>query len=308
MRLNCSRLVLGLAAILAAGAARPAAAAPVQAKLNLTNLRCIQNYAPTTREDDQVYVNVTGVAKGADVNTRVPETGTLPANTKTPPVSEDKPVTLWEGELADGEFAFLTVTLFQGNGDDAGKAFDKQLADAAKGVAERSKKTLTAEEAKSLTAATLKAQQGVVTAVKETLSRDKGTDHFNGLFNVLLFNDKGKLVKRVDPVGLTFGEHFGENEKIYTKIKHTRNNVSVKDADGQYYPQSLPPISEDKLTIRVKMLETEYFKNEAGRRTRNVTDYLADIQVHAGGKPQEWKLGGEHIGPSQTHLWWEWAE
>ena len=173
---------------------------------------------------------------------------------------------------------------------------------------------LTADEMKSLATATVKAQQGVVTAVKETLSRDKGTDHFNGLFNVLLFNDKGKLVKRVDPVGLTFGEHFGENEKIYTKIKHTRNNVSVKDADGQYYPQSLPPISDDKLTIRVKMLETEFFKRPDGRRMKNVTDYLADLQVLSGGKPVEWKLAGENIGkpPEEIwptlRMWWDWAE
>jgi hypothetical protein len=79
-------------------------------------------------------------------------------------------------------------------------------------------------------------------------------------------------------------------------------------ADGEeWFPQELPPITEDKQTVRVKMLETEYF-DEGGRKKRNVTDYLADLQVSAGGKPLEWKLGGENVGPTQTHMWWDFAE
>ena len=305
---NGGRRLTGLVAALFGLVAGSALAAPIPVKVDLTSLRCIGNYEALAKDDDQVYLTVAGVAKGADVAKRVPESGTIPANDKKPPVTDKQPVTLWEGELADGEFALLSVALYQGKGDDAAKAFDKQIADATKGVAERSKKTLTAAEGKALAANTVKAQQGVVQKVKDSLSRDKKTDHFGGLFNVLVWNDGGKLVKRLDPVGLTFGEHFGTDEKIYSKIKYTRNNVKVPDEEGQWFPQVFPPVSEDKLTARVKMLETEYFKNEAGRRTRNVTDYLADIQVSAGGKPQEWKLGGEHIGPSQTHLWWEWAE
>ena len=69
----------------------------------------------------------------------------------------------------------------------------------------------------------------------------------------------------------------------------------------------MPPITEDKQTVRVKMLETEYF-DDAGKKKRNVTDYLADLQVSAGGKPLEWKLGGENVGPTQTHMWWDFAE
>ena len=45
-----------------------------------------------------------------------------------------------------------------------------------------------------------------------------------------------------------------------------------------------------------------------GKKKKNVTDYLADLQVSAGGKPVEWKLGGENVGPTQTHMWWDFAE
>jgi hypothetical protein len=128
------------------------------------------------------------------------------------------------------------------------------------------------------------------------------------MFNVLLWNN-GKLEKRLDPVGLTAGEHYGNDEKTYTKIKYTRNNVAVKDENDEYFPQVMPPISEDKQTVRVKMLETERVKVE-GRAVpaRNVTDYLADIKVEAGGKPVEWKLAGENVGPSEIHMYWDWAE
>src|SRR4029450_13150324 len=116
----------------------------------------------------------------------------------------------------------------------------------------------------------IKAEQGVVTKVHDTLSRAKNTGHFNGLFNIIVLNDGGKLVKRLDPVGLTFGEHFGTDEKIYSKIKYTRNNVLVPESDAEdtaWFPQVFPPLSEDKQTVRVKMLETEYF-DVAGKPKR----------------------------------------
>jgi hypothetical protein len=302
-------LVVALAGVLA-GVVPTASAAPVAVKVNMPNLRCIQNYQMKQTDDDQVYLTVTGVAKGADVNKRLPESGAMEANSKTQPIDAEKPATLWEGELADGEFALLTVTLFHGKGEDpTAKTFATQLADATKGIAERSKKTLAGDDAKKLAAATVKAQQGVVTKVKDTLSREKNTDHYGGLFNILLWNDGGKLVKRLDPVGLTAGEHYGNDEKTYTKIKYTRNNVSVKDENGEYFPQVMPPISEDKQTVRVKMLETERVKVEGKTvPARNVTDYLADIQVEAGGKPVQWKLAGENVGPSEIHMSWDWAE
>jgi hypothetical protein len=249
---------------------------------------------------------VSGVAKGADVSKRIPESGTTEVNTKKPAVDDKKPVTLWEGQLDDGEFAVVTVALYQGKGDDAAKGFEKQIEDAAKSVAARSKKTLKADEVKALATALVKAEQGVVTKVHDTLSRAKDTDHFGGLFNIIVVNDGGKLVKRLDPVGLTFGEHFGINEKIYSKIKYTRKNVLMPDGD-EWYPQELPPITEDKRTVRVKMLENEYVQ-EGERKKKNTTDYLADIQVSARGKPVEWKLGGENVGPTQTHMWWDFAE
>jgi hypothetical protein len=308
MNVKPSRLVLGaFAAVFAAFSPGNAFAAPTPVKVDMTYLRCIQNYAVAAKDDDPVYLTVSGIAKGAEVTKRIPESGTMEAGTKKPAVDDKKPVTLWEGELNDGEFAVVTVALYQGKGEDAAaKGFDKQIVDAAKGVAERSKKTLKADEVKALATALVKAEQGVVTKVHDTLSRAKNTDHFNGLFNIVVLNDGGKIVKRLDPVGLTFGEHFGTNEKIYSKIKYTRKNVLVADGE-EWFPQELPPISEDKQTVRVKMLETEYFE-EDGKKKRNVTDYLADLQVSAGGKPLEWKLGGENVGPTQTHMWWDFAE
>jgi hypothetical protein len=299
-------LGVGLAALASTGAA--AFAAPVPVKLDMTNLRCIQTYAADNKADDEVYLVVTGVAKGAEVTRRAPETGAMATNDKTPAITDKAPLTLWEGELADGEFALVTVTMFNGKGDEPAKAFAGKLADAAKGVAERSKPTLAADDFKNLSAATLAAQQAVVTGVKETLGRDKNTDHFGGLFNVLVWNDNGALVKRLDPVGLTFGEHAGTDQKIYTKLKWTRRNVKIADESGEFFPTELPPISEDKQTVRVKMLENEYFKNEKGRRTKNTTDYLADLQLFADGKPVAWQLGNENKGQSQIHIWWDWAE
>lgn len=301
-----------LAAFAWAGAGSAAVAAPVPVKVNVTNLRCIQTYAPHPTADDEAYLVITGVAKGQELNKRHPESGAMPANKKKPPVTEEKPLTLWEGELADGEFALVTVTLYNGKGDDAAKAFSAKLAEATKGVAERSKPTLaSADEATNLTTATRKAQHGVVTGVKETLSREKNTDHFGGLFNVLIWNNNGTLVKRLDPLGLTFGEHAGIFEKIYTKIKWTLPNVNVKDETGEYFPQQIPPISEDKKTVRVKMLENDYYAtvvNDKPRKFKNTTDYLFDLQLLAGGQPVEWKLGNEVVGQSKVHIYWDWAE
>src|SRR3954470_2427065 len=174
-----SRVLFGLVAAVAgvlSAAAGAASAAPTPVKVDLTALRCIQNYALNNKDDDTVYLTVSGVAKGADVNKRIPESGTMDANTKKQPITDKEPKALWEGELNDGEFALITVTLYQGKGDDAAKGFEKQLADAVKGVAERSKKTLTGADAKTLAAGVVKAQQGVVTKVKDTLNREKNTD------------------------------------------------------------------------------------------------------------------------------------
>ena len=112
---------------------------------------------------------------------------------------------------------------------------------------------------------------------------------------------------RLDPVGLTAGEHFGTKEKIYTKLKNTRPNVMVRDAKGELAEQSLPAISDDGLTIRAKMLETEFVKTPE-RLVQNTTDYLADLQLIVNGKPAKWNLSGEHPGPDDVHIYWDWAE
>jgi hypothetical protein len=301
--------VLAAVALFAGVFGAPAQAAPVPVEMNLTALYAIQTYALDEKEDDQVYLLVSGVAGGKDVNQRLPQEGTLPANTKKPPVTSKKPASLWKGELADGEFAFLTVVLMHGKGTDAAKLkqFGDARAAAEKQVAERSKKTLAEDDVKKLAEETVKAQQGVIKDIKKTFSRDKNTDHFGGLFNVLLWNNNGKLVKRLDPVGLTFGEHYGTDEKIYTKLKYTRPNVLVQEG-GEWSQVQLEPLSEDQKTIRVKMLETEFIKKPGAEPVRNVTDYLAEIQVTAGGKVSLWELAGEQVGPGALHTYWDWAE
>jgi hypothetical protein len=288
----------------------PAQAAPVPVDVNLVALHAIQTYALDEKEDDQVYLLVSGVAGGKDVNQRLPKEGTLPANVKKPPVTKKKPASLWKGELADGEFALLTVVLMQGKGADAAKlkAFADARAAAETKVAERSKKTLAEDDVKKLAEGTVKAQQAALKDVKKTFSRDKQTDHFGGLFNIFLWNNNGKLVKRLDPVGLTFGEHYGTDEKIYTKLKYTRPNVLVQDDGGEWSQVQLEPLSEDQKTIRVKMLENEFLKKPGGETVRNTTDYLAELQVLANGKPSLWELAGEQVGPGALHTYWDWAE
>src|SRR5687768_1916053 len=110
-----------------------ASAAPMPVKVELAALRAIQ-VNNTEKTDDNVFVIAQGVAKGSDVQKRVPETGNLKANPKKPAISDKEPVTLWEGELDDGEFVFLTVALFQGEGTDDAKlkAFQEQLSAAGK--------------------------------------------------------------------------------------------------------------------------------------------------------------------------------
>lgn len=312
MNVRISQWAFALGAALATLAASTASAAPVPVKVELSSLHCMKTYSPDPRADDEAYFVVSGVARGADIAKRVPESGAMPANKKKPMVTEKEPLTLWEGELADGEFALVTFTLYHGAGDDAGKAFAAKLDEAAKGVAERSKKTLTADEAKALSANLLAAQRPVVTAVKDTLSREKKTDHYGGLFNVLVWNNNGTVVKHLDPVGLTFGEHYGIEEKVYTKLKWTLTDVYFPDESGEYYPRQMPPVSEDKLTVYVKMFEKDIVPMPNGRRLPNPTDYLAGVRVHAAGKPLEWKLGQEVLNPgleqSLIHMFWEWAE
>jgi hypothetical protein len=227
-----------------------AQAAPTPVKVEIPIVRPIQTYTlgqEGGQAEDEIYLLASGVANGQEFNKRIPEQGTVKAAPKTPPF-EGKPATVWEGNLNDAEFAYVTVVLMQGSGKDEAKLkeFQGKLDAAAKGVAERSKKTLTTAESDKLIEETLKAQQGVVAKVKDTFSREKNTDHFGGLFNLIVWNNGGKITKRLDPVGLTFGEHYGVDAKIYTKLKYTRANVLEKDKAGGWNEVQFPPVDEDQ--------------------------------------------------------------
>ena len=306
-----SRLLGSLAAFVGAAAALSAPAVAVPVSVDLTSLRAVQTYALEDKADDQAYLLVTGVAKGKELDpTRVPKGETWTVGPKKPAADVKKPVTLWTGDLADGEFAQVTVTLFHGKGDEAKlKEYAGKLAEAGKAVAGRSAAKLASPyEAKKLSADTLKAYQGVVKKVKEMFGgQEKNADHFGGQFTLLIRNQGGKLVKRLDPVGLTFGEHAGIDAKVYTKLKYTRQNVLVQDESGEWSEEQLLPLNDDENTVRVKMLETEFVK-QGDKQVKNVTDYVAEVQVKADGKPTKWKLGGENLGISDLHTWWDWAE
>ena len=293
--------------------ASAALAAPVPVKVEIPIVRAIKPYAMLkdgeAEATDDVYLVASGVAKGQEFQKRFPEQGTLRVAPKKPAFA-DKPAVAWEGELNDGEFAYVTVVLMHGDGKDEAKfkEFHGKLDAAAKKSAERSKKTITSDESDKLIEGTLAAQQDVVTDVKQTFSRDKNTDHFGGLFNVFVWNNGGKITKRLDPVGLTFGEHAGIDPKIYTKLKNTLQNVLDKGKGGEWNEITLPPVDdENPNVVRVKMLETEYVK-QGEQNIRKVTDYLLDVRVTAAGEPLEWELGGENTGISAVHTWWDYAE
>jgi hypothetical protein len=194
-----------------------------------------------------------------------------------------------------------------GDGKDAAKlkGFQEKLAGAVKGA--QGKKTITGDDFDTLLSDAVKGQQAVVTKVKETFSREKNTDHYGGLFNIMVWNSGGKISKRVDPVGLTFGEHYGVDPKIYTKLKYTRQNVLEQDDAGDWNEIQLAPVSDDEDAVRVKMLETEYVKQPDGM-VKKVTDYLVDVMVTADGEALTWELGGEQTGPGTLHTYWEYAE
>ncbi|MDB5293508.1 MAG: hypothetical protein JWL69_4749 [Phycisphaerales bacterium] len=297
------------------GAALPAHAAGVPVTVDITSLRAIQKYTLDEKADDQAYILVTGISGDKPLDARFPETGkTWEAAPKKPAVTEKEPVTVWKGALDDGEFALVTVSLFQGTGKDETltKKYAEQIAAAEKSAPGFDKKKLAAADVKPLAQAVVKNEQAVITKIKDTFSRQKNTDHFGGLFNVLVWNEGGKIKKRVDPVGLTFGEHFGNDEKVYTKIKFTRNNVFVQDDKGVWGAERMEPLSDDEKTLRVKMLENELIKKPGSNPTPKTTDYLAGVQVTADGKALKWKLppegpDGQVVGVDDIHTYWNYA-
>src|SRR5215216_6671883 len=90
--------VLAALGLLGAISTPAANAAPVPVEVNVVALHAIQTYALDEKEDDQVYMLVSGVAGGKDVTGRLPKEGTLPANVKKPPVTKKQPASLWKGE------------------------------------------------------------------------------------------------------------------------------------------------------------------------------------------------------------------
>lgn len=288
-------------------AASHAAAVPIT--VDCTNLIDIQSFNLGEDATDQAYLLVTGDAAGKSIDERLPKTGTWTVAPKKMPIDLKHPVELWKGDLDNGEYAALTVTLLQGKGDDE---LNKKYLDAL-GAAEQKvhgwgAKTLASADAlKSLAEAKLKADQSVVTKIKDFYSRAKKTDHFGGQFTLILWNNDGKIVKRLDPVGLTFGEHNGTDPKIYSKLKNTRNNVLMKNEQNEWEEQQVEPVSDDGNEIRVKELETEYVKT-GGQNLRHVTDYLVEIEVFANGKPLSWSTEGEVTGVDAIHTYWMYAD
>lgn len=319
MKLHLGGMLGSLALLASTATFSLAATTPVT--IDLTGIHAIQKYALDDKADDHAYAVVDGIAAGAEFEQRFPEgTATWETGPKKSVLSEKAPDVLWKGDLKDGEFAFVTVTLFQGEEKDPGaiKGFLDQIIAAEKKAPDYSKKTITADEFKALTGvivkgnfvpgALIKNEQAVVSKVKDTFSREKKTDHYGGLFNIIVWNDGTSIRKRVVPVGLTFGEQYGNDVKIYTKLKYTRNNVFLKDDSGEWSTDQLAPLSDDEKTIRVKMLETEMIKGADGNPVRKTTDYLADLQVKAGGQTVKWKLGAEVTGVDDIHTYWEYAD
>jgi hypothetical protein len=297
---------LGISLGLAMGgmaAATHAAAVPIT--VDCTDLIDIQSYNLGEDASDQAYLLVTGDAAGKQIDERLPKTGTWTAAPKKTPVDAKNPVELWKGDLDDGQDAVITVTLLQGKGDDAlNKTYLDALKAAEQKVPGSDAKTLaSADDLKKLAEAKLKADQSVVTKIKTFYSRDKKTDHFGGQFTLILWNHGGKIVKRLDPVGLTFGEHYGNDPKVYSKLKNTRNNVLMKNEQNEWEEQQLEPVSDDMTAIRVKELETEYVQN-GSEKLRHTTDYLVEIKVLANGKPLSWSTEGEVPGIDAIHTYW----
>jgi hypothetical protein len=309
MKFRSLGLAAGLALVAAGASMAPAAGVPVT--VSCSSIHAVQTYNVGEAATDQAYLLVTGYADGKPVNLRFPESAGWKAAPKESPINDKKPLQLWKGDLDDGHFAVLTVTLMIGKGD---AAKDKDLLgklDAAeKGVEALSKPSIAAaDDLKKLAADKLKADKSVISKIKDMYSRDKNTDHYGGQFSLIVWNNRGKLVKRLDPLGLTFGEDNGLDIKIYSKLKNTRNNVISKNEKGQWEELQYEPTNDDANEIRVKELETEYIPQATGNPVRHVTDYLVGIQVVGGdGKPLIWTVEDEQNKLDAIHVYWNYAD
>ena len=306
---SLSLAAVGAAVALCAG---DASAAAVPVEVDCSSINAIQTYNVGEAATDQAYLLVTGTADGKPISGRFPQTGTWPAGAKQAPVENKRPVELWKGQLDDGHYVLLTVVLMQGKGEDAAKSkeFLSKLEAAEKSVAGLSKPTLaSADELKKLATEKTKADQTVVSKITDIFSREKNTDHFGAEFTLVVWNNNGKMLKRLDPVGLTFGEHNGLDVKIYTKLKNSRNNVINKNEKGQFEMVQFEPTNDDSTEIRVKGLETEYIPQPGGANPlRHVTDYLVGVTVKAGGKALTWTPEDQQNNADAIHVYWNFAD
>jgi hypothetical protein len=285
-------------------------AAAIPVSVDVSSIYSIQTYNVGEKAVDQTYLLVDGVAAGKAIDARFPQSGTWPAAPKQQPIENGKPLEIWKGELDDGRYAVVTISLMQGKGENAAlnKQFTGKLTAAASPA--WSKPTLASDDdMKKVATDTLKANKSVVTKIKDLYSREKNTDHFGGQFTLVVWNHGGKLMKRVDPVGLTFGEDNGVDVKIYSKLKLTRNNVIAKNEKGQWEMVQLEPTNDDSTEIRVKALETEMIPQPGGNPVRHVTDYLIGLQVLGpDGKPLTWTTEDQQNNEDNIHVYWNYAD
>jgi hypothetical protein len=284
-------------------------AGPVDTTIDLGALHCIRTRVPNDDDTktDQIYIHVTGVAQGKAISALLPKGKTAGVSPKVMGADAKNPMVIWKGSLAEGEFVALTLTLFQAkdankrNADQLKAYVAKQTA-AFKSVAALAKKTGDEKTLKAARSALNKANRKIVAGIKQLFPAGKG-DRFGGLVDVIVINEGGKLKKFATPVGLTTGDDFGIRDKVYSKIKYTRENVMIKDENGQWYEVQMDPVAPDtEDMVYIKMLETESKGDQ-----RNVTDYLLGLRVQTAGKNLSWILDGEHPGPTIIHDYWDWA-
>jgi hypothetical protein len=283
------------------------AAAALDVKVEVPYLRTIQTNTPGEGKSDEIYLLVTGVAKGEAVAKQFPEGKTWKSSPKAPGVTPASTVALWEGKLEEGQYIALTIAAFAG--ETAGKSDQAKVKDyfEKKAASDKKIEALAGKigDAKALEEARKAANKqnaAFFKAIGDVFPHRKG-DSYVGAFDLIVVNVGGAIHKRIMPTGLLAGEHYGIKVKQYTKIKYTRENVLTKDSSGQFYEQQMEPLGENEETVRIKMTEVEKIGDK-----RTVTDYLTDVRILVGGKPIKFVLAGDKPGPTIVHDYWDWVE
>ena len=287
-------------------------AAAIPVSVDVSSIYSIQTYNVGEKAVDQTYLLVDGVAAGKAIDARFPQTGAWPAAPKQQPIETGKPLEIWKGELDDGQYAVVTISLMLGKGENAAlnKQFTGKLTAAASPA--WSKPTLASDdETKKVATDTLKANKSVVTKIKDLYSREKNTDHFGGQFTLVVWNHGGKLMKRVDPV------------RAHLRRRQRRHFVKIIQA--QAHPQQCHrqkrkrPVGDgaaraDQRRLRPKSasrrLETEMIPQAGGNPVRHVTDYLIGLQVLGpDGKPLTWtSTEDQQNNEDNIHVYWNYAD